>query len=109
LRLSVVKEVGRIASSIARYAPHPAAQARAEGRDGGASSQPDGGRQVKIRFVPFPTATLPQPVRDYVEESAESIGCCPSFVALPLLTCHAMGHKPSPSGETFRFYDRWLK
>ncbi len=82
-------EVDQIASSIARYAPDPAAQARAEGRAGGASSQPDGGRPPEIPFVAFPTATLPQPVRDYVEAAAESIGCCPSFVALPLLTCLA--------------------
>jgi hypothetical protein len=36
-------------------------------------------------FVPFPTEALPSPIREYVESVANSIRCCPSFVALPLL------------------------
>jgi hypothetical protein len=36
-------------------------------------------------FVPFPTDALPSPVNEYVEAVANSIRCCPSFVALPLL------------------------
>ena len=36
-------------------------------------------------FVPFPTHLLPQHVWKYVSESAGSIGCDPSFVALPML------------------------
>lgn len=35
---------------------------------------------------PFPVETLPEPVRSYVVNNAESLGCCPSMVALPMLS-----------------------
>lgn len=41
------------------------------------------------QWVPFPTQHLPRPIRDYVEGAARSIGCCESFVALPMLTALA--------------------
>ncbi|HEX3315444.1 MAG TPA: DUF3987 domain-containing protein, partial [Gemmataceae bacterium] len=37
-------------------------------------------------FRPFPLATLPEPIRSYVEAGAASVNCDPSFVALPMLT-----------------------
>jgi hypothetical protein len=36
-------------------------------------------------FAPFPLDELPTPLREYVENAAATIGCDPSFVALPLL------------------------
>lgn len=35
---------------------------------------------------PFPVETLPEPMRSYVVNNAESLGCCPSMVALPMLS-----------------------
>ena len=37
-------------------------------------------------FTPFPADVLPEPVRGFVTEAAKSIGCDPSYVALPLLS-----------------------
>jgi len=37
------------------------------------------------RYRPFPTETLPEPVRTFVREASAAIGCDPSYVALPLL------------------------
>lgn len=37
-------------------------------------------------FKPFPVDVLPEPIRTFVTEAAKSIGCDPSFVALPLLS-----------------------
>lgn len=36
-------------------------------------------------FRPFPVEALPEPVASFVRNSAEAIGCDPSFIALPLL------------------------
>ncbi len=36
-------------------------------------------------FVPFPLAELPSPLREYVDNAAATIGCDPSYIALPLL------------------------
>jgi len=38
------------------------------------------------KFLPFPTDAFPQPLRWFVEEGADAIGCDPSYVALPLLS-----------------------
>ncbi len=38
---------------------------------------------------PFPTSTLPEPIRSFVAESAKSGGCDDSFVAVPLLAALA--------------------
>jgi hypothetical protein len=40
-------------------------------------------------FAPFPVDVLPQPVRGFVVAGAKAIGCCPSYIALPLLTALA--------------------
>ncbi len=40
-------------------------------------------------FVPFPVDTLPEPIRGFVRAGAKAIGCCPSYIALPLLTAVA--------------------
>ena len=40
-------------------------------------------------YQPFPTDTLPEPIRSYVESAAESVGCDPSYVALPMLSALA--------------------
>lgn len=40
-------------------------------------------------YIPFPTGSLPEPVRGYVETSAQAIGCDPAYVALPLLSALA--------------------
>jgi len=37
-------------------------------------------------FVPFPVHVLPRPLSDFIKTVAASIGCDPSFVALPVLT-----------------------
>jgi hypothetical protein len=41
------------------------------------------------RYEPFPTDVLPQPVRAFVEQGAEAIGCDPVFIALPMLSALA--------------------
>ncbi len=40
---------------------------------------------IPPRFEPFPLNALPEPVRGYVGEAANAIGCDPCYVALPLL------------------------
>ncbi|MCC6321729.1 MAG: DUF3987 domain-containing protein [Phycisphaerales bacterium] len=37
-------------------------------------------------FTPFPVDVLPEPIRSFVADAAKSIGCDPSYVALPLLS-----------------------
>lgn len=37
-------------------------------------------------FAPFPVDVLPEPIRCFVADAAKSIGCDPSYVALPLLS-----------------------
>ena len=71
------EEVERIAKSVARYAP---------AADGPAVLQP---LPQVLAFQPFPVEVLPEPVRSYVAEGAEAIGCDPSYVALPLLSALA--------------------
>lgn len=41
------------------------------------------------RYRPFPTELLPEPLRAFVVQGAGSIGCDPSFVALPALSAVA--------------------
>jgi len=41
------------------------------------------------RWKPFPVDAIPEPVRRYVRTAAGSIGCDPSFVAIPLLAALA--------------------
>jgi hypothetical protein len=36
-------------------------------------------------FTPFPVAVLPEPIRGFVTEAANAIGCDASYIALPLL------------------------
>lgn len=48
-------------------------------------------------FSPFPVDVLPEPIRSFVADAAKSIGCDPSFVALPLLSALA-----SAIGNTHR-------
>ena len=40
-------------------------------------------------FRPFPVNALPEPLRSFVASGAKSIGCDPSFIALPLLSVMA--------------------
>jgi hypothetical protein len=40
-------------------------------------------------FEPFPTEVLPEPIGSFVTTAARSIGCDPSYIALPLLTLQA--------------------
>ena len=46
------------------------------------------GRQPEsiLRYRPFPTDLLPEPVRGFVKAGSKAIGCDPSFLALPMLT-----------------------
>ncbi len=37
-------------------------------------------------YTPFPVEALPEPVRSYVADGAEAIGCDESFIALPMLS-----------------------
>lgn len=41
------------------------------------------------QFQPFPIDVLPQPVAQFVREASESVGCDPSFVAVPALAAMA--------------------
>ena len=45
-------------------------------------------------FRPFPVDALPEPLRGFVNVSAEAIGCDPSYVAVPALvvTAAAIGN-----------------
>lgn len=45
--------------------------------------------QHPSRYVPFPAEALPEPVRSYVVQGAEALGCDASFVALPMLSALA--------------------
>lgn len=36
-------------------------------------------------YRPFPTSALPEPIRTFVREAAEAIGCFPASIVLPLL------------------------
>jgi hypothetical protein len=40
-------------------------------------------------IAPFPVGALPQPVRGFVVAGAKAIGCCASYIALPMLTALA--------------------
>jgi hypothetical protein len=42
-----------------------------------------------LTFRPFPVDALPEPIRGFVLAGAKSIGCDPSFLALPLVTALA--------------------
>jgi hypothetical protein len=56
---------------------------------GGASGAVKPARSLPYR--PFPVQTLPEPLRSFVEQAAEALGCDPSFVALPALAvCAAL-------------------
>jgi hypothetical protein len=44
---------------------------------------------VAEAFAPFPIDAMPRPVRGFVAAGAKAIGCCPSYIALPLLTALA--------------------
>jgi len=40
-------------------------------------------------YEPFPVNSLPEPIRSFVRQGAEALGCAPAFVALPLLAAAA--------------------
>jgi hypothetical protein len=42
-----------------------------------------------IRFEPFPTDVLPEPIRGFIEDGSRAIGCDPAYLALPMLTAIA--------------------
>lgn len=42
--------------------------------------------QRRDRFEDFPTSLLPSPLRELSEQGARTIGCDPSYIALPLLS-----------------------
>lgn len=57
-------EVRRIAKSVGRYEP----------------------AQLELpQYRPFPTETLPSPIKEFVADGSAVIGCDPVFLALPLL------------------------
>ncbi|OWY70399.1 hypothetical protein B7486_16555 [cyanobacterium TDX16] len=47
--------------------------------------EPESTARRAPQWKPFPTETLPQVIRDYVETTARAMGCDASFAALPLL------------------------
>lgn len=49
------------------------------------------------RYEPFPVDALPAPIRGFVENVANTVGCDPSYVALPLLSALA-----AAIGNTYR-------
>lgn len=49
------------------------------------SSLPPTDTSPPLRWQPFPTALFPEPVRTYVQDSAKSIGCDESYVAVAIL------------------------
>ena len=40
-------------------------------------------------FIPFPTDALPEPIRGFVEAGAKAIGCCVTYLVLPMLAALA--------------------
>ncbi len=67
------------------YAPE-SLRAIIEGMDQEALSPPPKAETPRIeRYRPFPGDALPGPIRRFVESGAESIGCAPSYVMLPML------------------------
>ncbi len=51
--------------------------------------EPDQPVRAIDAFRPFPVEVLPEPLRSFVSEGALSIGCDPSYIALPLLSALA--------------------
>jgi hypothetical protein len=47
--------------------------------------RPEPPTSEQCRYRPFPVAVLPEPIRGFVACGARSIGCDPSYLALPLL------------------------
>lgn len=55
-----------------------------------AEVEPEPRPECKLKgYAPFPVHTLPEPVRGFVDKASSSIGCDPSYVAVPLLCCLA--------------------
>ncbi len=61
--------------------PRPQAPDMSEPDDDEGESPPPA-----LTWEPYPVETLPRPLADFVKAAAESMGCDPSFVALPLVT-----------------------
>lgn len=73
-----------------------------EGRDAvrqGAQPSRNGAHRddKMLRYRPYPVDSLPEPLRGFVRGGAESIGCDPTYIALPLLAVCA-----SAIGNTMR-------
>ena len=54
-----------------------------------AAAGADAGPRDVLEWEPFPIDVLPEPVRSFVRSAADSIGCDPAMVALPLLSALA--------------------
>lgn len=52
---------------------------------GDAQSANNSERTARI-YQPFPVDLLPEPVKSYITQGAKSIGCDPSYIALPVLS-----------------------
>ena len=56
-------------------------------------------------YQPFPTGTLPEPVRSFVAAGAKAIGCAEAYLAMPLLTM--LGAAIGTPGVLLRFGVRY--
>lgn len=83
-QIEPVKEPERASEAAPKVEPPEVDITNAEPLDGVSL---DGERGTP--FTPFPLDCFPEAMRDYVRDSAKSIGCDASFVALPMLAAAA--------------------
>lgn len=70
--------------------PQPAVQLSPLGKFSDSEPEPELPEPTdSLPWRPFPTNRLPEPLRSFVDETSQSIGCDASFVALPALACCA--------------------
>ena len=67
----------------------PLDEAEVRGITASAGRYPPGSVAVASDWRPFPVYVLPEPVRSFVVEGAEAMGCDPAYIALPVLACTA--------------------
>ena len=43
-------------------------------------------REIPKKFEPFPVDLLPEPIKSYVADGAEALGCDPAFIVVPMIS-----------------------
>lgn len=94
--------VGRLLQDSRPPQPNRTANRR-EPDSQGSTSEVKG---TEIEFVPFPIDSLPEPVRTFVIETAESMRCDPCFIAIPLIAALAAAIGNS---RRVRLKNRWTE